>query len=258
MCECDDCGCYCCEKFSCCYCYCCSCSRKCCGCAFCTTCSLCAGIFGLYFLIGLIVILSSKDNNNSSEKRLESEICDSTDESDICNSIEFKPQYIECNSNNVLYIDLSLPKNNDINFHAYRINLYKYFDIEDVYNKNPFLLSYLEGYVFASNDLTVPFSVQSGEYSLEFKDNLCEEVFYENIYVPPYQSSCENEDQIVEQEIEISIDSVIPEFVIIMDVSQSMSDVINNYIRTIIPGVLSNLNYENHLKLHLVPINAFF
>ena len=93
---------------------------------------------------------------------LKSDICDSTDESDICNSIEFKPQYIECNSNNVLYIDLSLPKNNNINFHAYRINLYKYFDIEDVYNKNPFLLSYLEGYVFASNDLTVPFSVQSG------------------------------------------------------------------------------------------------
>ena len=123
MCEgCDDCGCYCCEKFSCCYCYCCSCSRKCCGCAFCTTCSLCAGIFGLYFLIGLIVILSSKDNNNSSEKMLKSDICDSTDESDICNSIEFKPQYIECNSNNVLYIDLSLPKNNNINFHAYRIN----------------------------------------------------------------------------------------------------------------------------------------
>ena len=62
--------------------------------------------------------------------------------------------------------------------------------------------------------------------------------------MPPYQSSCECKDQIFEQEIRIPINSFIPEFVIIMDISGSMTDVINNYIRIIIPEVLSNLKYQ--------------
>ena len=110
-------------------------------------------------------------------------------------------------------------------------------------------MSYLEGYLFFNSNYTVSFSVYPGKYSLEFKDNLCEEVFYKNIEVPPCQSSLENEEQILEQEIRIPIVSSIPEFVIIMDISGSMADVINNYIKIIIPEVLSNLNFQKNQLL---------
>ena len=229
---CQDLACEYCEKFSCCYCGCDSCSRKSCGCAVCTACSLCVALIILIIMIPLIIALSSKGDNNTEE------------DPDKCHSIEFKPRYIKCNSDNILYIDLSLDEDDEDSFHAYQINLYKYFDIKAVYNKNPFLLYYTDGYVFASKDLIVWIPVQPGQYSLEFKDNLCGEEFYENIYVPPLNSSCENDDQIIEQEIKISVSSVIPEFVIIMDISESMKNVIDNYIKTIIPEVLSNLNYQ--------------
>ena len=110
---CESCACNGCEKFSCCYgdcgCGCDSCSKKCCGCAVCTTCSLCA-LFLLYFIISLIVVYASQDNKDSEE------------DSDICQSIEFKPRYIKCNNNNVLYIDLSLEERDRGNnyFHSYK------------------------------------------------------------------------------------------------------------------------------------------
>ena len=235
---CEDCICNGCEKFGCCYCDCCSCSKKCCGCTFCTTCSICGSLFLLYFTIGLIIAFTSKNDNYDNYDNYTEE------DPDICHSIEFKPKYIDCNSNNVLYIDLSLAEDERNSFHFYRISLYKYFDIKAVYNKSPFLLSSLEGSVFSNSNYTVSFPVEQGQYSLEFKDNLCGEEFYNNIEVPPYQSSCESEDQIFEQEIRIPINSFIPEFVIIMDISGSMRDVIHNYIKIIIPEVLSNLNYQ--------------
>ena len=166
---CEDCICNGCEKFACCYCDCCSCSKKCCGCTFCTTCSVCGGLFLLYFMLGLIFAFTSKNGN---KKYIE----DYTEEiPDICHSIEFKPKYKECNSNNVLYIDLSLDADEINSFHFYKISLYKYFDIKAHYNKSPFLLSYLEGYLFSNSNYTVSFSVEPGQYSLEFKDNLCGE-----------------------------------------------------------------------------------
>ena len=104
MCICDGC-----EKFSCCYCDCCygcdSCSRKCCGCAFCTICSICWGLISLYFLIFLIAVLVSKDDDNYIKEN-----------SDICHTIKFKPKNIECNNNNILYIDLSLGEDKKYNF----------------------------------------------------------------------------------------------------------------------------------------------
>ncbi len=166
---------------------------------------------------------------------------------DICNSIEFKSQDIECNTNNILYIDLSLDKDEKNSYHTYKIKLYKNYNIQDVYNKNSFFVSSLEGKVLSSSSSSVSFSVNPGQYSLEFEDSLCGEVTYENVYVPPFKSSCEDEDMIVAQEIKIAVSSYVPEFVIIMDVSGSMQDVINNYIKTIIPGVLSNLNYRTKI-----------
>ena len=120
---CEDCICNGCEKFACCYCDCCSCSKKCCGCTFCTTCSVCGGLFLLYFMIGLIISFTSKnDNNNYTDYYTE----DYTEEDPyICHSIEFKPKDIDCNSNNVLYIDLSLVVDEVNNLHSYSINLYE-------------------------------------------------------------------------------------------------------------------------------------
>ena len=239
---CENCVCDCCAKFGCCYCGCDCCSRKCCGCATCTICSTICGLIFAYFLLAIILIYGFPDDDEP--------------EIEICNSIEFKPQHIKCNSNNILYIDLSYT--GEGGFHNYRINLYNNSNIEAVYNKEPFLFSYLQGNVFASEEITETFNVIPGEYSLEFIDNDCREVFYENIYVPPFNSSCDknedentndtsnsedentndtsnSEDGIIEQEIAISIySSYIPEFVIIMDISGSMSDVIDNYIKTII------------------------
>ena len=60
-------------------------------------------------------------------------------------------------------------------FHYYRINLYKNLNIENAYNKIPFLFSYLQGNVFASEEFTVSFNVIPGEYSLEFIDNVCKD-----------------------------------------------------------------------------------
>lgn len=189
-------------------------------------------LIALIIIVPLIIAFSSKSDNNTEE------------DPDKCQSIEFKPRNIKCNSNNVLYIDLSLDDDDENSFHYYKISLYKYYDIKAVYNKSPFLLSYIDGYVFASNDITVWLPVQQGEFSLEFKDNLCGEEFYKNIYVPPLESACESEDQIIEQDIRISVSSIIPEFVIIMDISDSMRYQLSNYIRIIIPEVLSNLNYQ--------------
>ena len=182
-CDCDgDCACNGCEKFSCCYCGCYSCSRKCCGCAFCTACSICSGLFLLIFVIPLIIALSSSNDDSYPEENPYK-----------CQSIKFKPQYKKCNNNNILYIDLSLGEDKEYDFHAYQINLYRYYDIKAVYNKAPFLLSYLDGYAWTNDKFTVSFSVKPGEYSLEFKDNLCQEVLYENINIPPL-SSCTDED----------------------------------------------------------------
>ena len=118
-------------------------------------------------------------------------------------------------------------------------------------------MNYLQGNVFSFEDIEVSFFVEPGEYSLEFIDKSCEKISFENIYIPPYQSSChseiiipstqtikENEDQIFEQEIEILVESFIPEFVIIMDISSSMGNLVKKYINIIIPEVLSNLNYQ--------------
>ena len=246
MCICDGC-----EKFSCCYCDCCygcdSCSRKCCGCAFCTICSICGGLISLYFLLFLIAVLVSKDDDDNYIK----------ENSDICHNIKFKPKNIECNNNNILYIDLSLEAEGANSFNTYRINLYKNYNIQNIYDKNQFLLNYLQGNVFSFEDIEVSFFVEPGEYSLEFIDESCKETSFENIYIPPYQSSChseiiipstqtikENEDQIFEQEIEILVESFIPEFVIIMDISGSMGNLVKKYINIIIPEVLSNLNYQ--------------
>ncbi len=222
---CEDCICDACEKFACCYCGCDSCSKKSCGCAICTI-SVCIALF---ILILIIILITDGENE------------DHPDNPVICHSIEFKPQYIICNSNNILYIDLSLEKD-EYSSHSYTINLYKDDDIQTVYYKTPYLISDLNGNVSASKNITVNFSVDPGEYSLEFKDNLCDKVLYENIYVPPIKSSCE--EIIIEQESAIPVRSSFPEFVIIMDISESMKDVINNFIKTIIPEVLSNLQYQ--------------
>ena len=257
---CEGCNCVCdfCENFACCYCSNCgcdSCSRKCCGCAVCI-CSICFGLFFIYILLAIILAFSSKNRQN-----------DDNQEEDLykCQSIKFKPRNIKCNINNILIIDLSLGEDKEYDFHAFKISLYEYYDIKAVYNKYPFLVDYREGYVFASDKLRVSFSVKPGQYSLEYQDNLCGEVIYENILIPPLQSSCENEeiesdsqiivqettipeeneDQIIEQEITIPVGSSIPEFVIIMDISGSMEGVVNNYIKTIIPDFLTNLNYQS-------------
>ena len=257
---CEGCNCVCdfCENFACCYCSNCgcdSCSRKCCGCAVCT-CSICFGLFFIYILLAIILAFSSKNrkNNDNPEEDLYK-----------CQSIKFKPRNIKCNINNILIIDLSLGEDKEYDFHAFKISLYEYYDIKAVYNKYHFLVDYREGYVFASDKLRVSFSVKPGQYSLEYQDNLCGEVIYENILIPPLQSSCENEeiesdsqiivqettipeeneDQIIEQEITIPVGSSIPEFVIIMDISGSMEGVVNNYIKTIIPDFLTNLNYQS-------------
>ena len=112
-------------------------------------------------------------------------------------------------------------------------------------------MNYLQGNVFSFEDIEVSFFVEPGEYSLEFIDESCKETSFENIYIPPYQSSChseiiipstqtikENEDQIFEQEIEILVESFIPEFVIIMDISGSMGNLVKKYINIIIQGIL--------------------
>ena len=163
MCICDGC-----EKFSCCYCDCCygcdSCSRKCCGCAFCTICSICGGLISLYFLLFLIAVLVSKDDDDNYIK----------ENSDICHNIKFKPKNIECNNNNILYIDLSLEAEGANSFNTYRINLYKNYNIQNIYDKNQFLLNYLQEYIFANIDDIVSFFVEPGEYSLEFIDKSCD------------------------------------------------------------------------------------
>jgi hypothetical protein len=51
-------------------------------------------------------------------------------------------------------------------------------------------LNYLQGNVFSFEDIEVSFFVEPGEYSLEFIDESCKETSFENIYIPPYQSSC--------------------------------------------------------------------
>ena len=106
MCKC--CICDGCEKFACCHCGCDSCSRKCFGCTICTTFSLCVGLFLLYLLLGIIISFLSKDKKNDYYDP----------DSDICRSIEFKPQYLKCNINNVLYIILSLVAEGDNIFHS--------------------------------------------------------------------------------------------------------------------------------------------
>lgn len=82
---------------------------------------MCRPFYG-FFVIPIIISLASKNNNiNFTEIEL-----------NICHSIDFKPKYIKCNSNNVLYIDLSLVADEENNSHFYRINLYKNFDIKAV------------------------------------------------------------------------------------------------------------------------------
>ena len=56
----------------------------------------------------------------------------------------------------------------------YRINLYKNFSFQNIYDKNQFLLNYLQGNIFANIDNMVSFFVEPGEYSLEFIDESCE------------------------------------------------------------------------------------
>ena len=142
-----------------------------------------------------------------------------------------------------------------------------------IYRINFYWIIYKE-YIFTNIDDAVSFFVEPGEYSLEFIDKSCEKISFENIYIPPYQSSChseiiipstqtikENEDQIFEQEIEILVESFIPEFVIIMDISGSMGNLVKKYINIIIPGILTNLNYQLkqvhylHFKAIIILIN---
>ena len=91
-----------------------------------------------FYIYTLGCKVNTYESNVMRDKLINNGFIEGTEEdSDICQSIEFKPRYIKCNNNNVLYIDLSLEEKDkgDNYFHSYTINLYKYFDIKAVYNK---------------------------------------------------------------------------------------------------------------------------